>query len=114
MLSESLQKNEVHDLILSTLVIAAKHIDTQINKGVKDLRLLMAKLIDCSNNDNQGGTNDVGASGIICIFGLLHTLTNDYASIMPEHCVTIVKVRMLRLHPNYVLCQGLLSSRSSM
>lgn len=74
----------------------------------------MAKLIDCSNNVNQGGIDDVGVSAIICISSLLHTLNNASTNIMPKHYATTMKVRMLTLHPNYVLCEGLLSSRSLM
>jgi hypothetical protein len=95
-------------------VVAVKHVDTQVNKGVKDLGLFMEKLIDCSNNANQGSIDDVGASAIKCISGLLHTFTNHSANIMLEHSTIVVKVRMLTLHPNYVLCQGLLNSRSLM
>jgi hypothetical protein len=73
-----------------------------------------AKLTNCSNNVNQGGTYDVGASGTLCILGFLHILTNDSTSIMLEHCATTMKVKMLTLHPNYVFCQCLLSLRSSM
>jgi len=113
-LSKSLQKSEVHDTILSTPTLVAKHVSTHVNKGVEDLGLLMEKLIDCSNNVNQGGTNDVGTSAIICISGLLHTFNNVYANTMPKHCATTMKVRMLTLHLIYVLYQGLLSSRSSM
>jgi hypothetical protein len=106
--------SEVHDLILSTLVVITKHVDTQVNKGMEDLGLLMAKLIDYSNNVNQGNTNDMGTNAIVCILGMLHTLTNDSANSILKYCVIVVKVKMLTLHPNYVLCQGLLSSRSSM
>jgi hypothetical protein len=64
----------------------------------------MAKLTNCSNNVNQGGADDVGASATIYISSLLHTLTNDSTNIMLEHCVIVVKVRMLTLHPSYLLC----------
>jgi hypothetical protein len=85
---------------ITALAVATKHVGSQVNKGVKDSGLFMVKLIDYSNKVNQGDTNDVGASVIVRILGLLHTFNNASTNIMPKHCTIVVKVRMLTLHPN--------------